>query len=77
MPLSGRRRVARTLPRSVRIWRSLPPTLNRWRKQFGGIKQEDKREMRRLQKENRRLKKIVADQLLDIEGLKHIHRGNW
>jgi putative transposase len=39
--------------------------------------QEDKREMRRLQEENRRLKKIVADQLLDMEGLKHIHRGNW
>jgi ribosome-associated protein YbcJ (S4-like RNA binding protein) len=35
------------------------------------------RELRRLQEENRRLKKIVADQALDIEGLKHINRGNW
>jgi transposase-like protein len=52
-------------------------TLHRWRNQFGGIKQEDMRELRRLQEENRRLKKIVADQLLDIEGLKHINRGNW
>jgi putative transposase len=35
------------------------------------------RELRRLQEENRRLKKIVADQALDIEGLKLINRGNF
>jgi transposase-like protein len=54
-----------------------PATLHRWRAQFGGIKQEDMRELRRLQEENRRLKKIVADQALDIEGLKLINRGNF
>jgi putative transposase len=53
------------------------PTYHRWRTQYGGLKQDDMRELRQLREENRRLKKIVADQALDIEGLKFVNRGNW
>ena len=52
-------------------------TFYRWRSQFGGIKQDDMRELKRLQDENRRLKKLVADQALDIAAYKEIAKGNW
>jgi transposase-like protein len=41
-------------------------TFYRWRSQFDGMKAEDMKELKRLEKENRRLKKLVADQALDI-----------
>jgi putative transposase len=52
-------------------------TFYRWRSQFGGIKAEDMKELKRLQEENRRLKKLVADQALDISAYKEIAKGNW
>jgi len=52
-------------------------TLYRWRSQFGGIKADDMKELKRLQEENRRLKKLVADQALDIAAYKEIAKGNW
>ena len=44
-----------------------PSTWFRWRNQFGGLKADDAKELRELRKENGRLKKIVADQALDID----------
>ena len=41
-------------------------TLDRWRKQFGGMKSEEARRLKDLEEENKRLKEIVADQALDI-----------
>ena len=35
------------------------------------------KELKRLQEENRRLKKLVADQALDISAYKEIAKGNW
>jgi len=51
-------------------------TFSRWRNQFGGMKAEDAKELRRLRDENARLKRMVADQALDIEMLKEVARGN-
>ncbi len=51
-------------------------TWHRWRNQFGGMKAEDAKELKELQRENQRLKKIVADQALDIEMLKELNRKN-
>ena len=51
-----------------------PSTWFRWRNQFGGLKSDDAKELRELRKENGRLKKIVADQALDIDMLKEITR---
>ena len=52
-------------------------TLHRWRLQFGGLKAADAKRLRELEKENVRLKRIVADQLLENQALKEIARGNW
>jgi len=52
-------------------------TFHRWRNQYGGMKADDAKELRDLRKENSRLKKIVADQVLDIDMLKELNRGNF
>ncbi|MDB4634764.1 transposase [Rubripirellula sp.] len=51
-------------------------TLSRWRSQYGGMKSEEAERLKALEEENNRLKKIVADQALDISMLKEITRGN-
>ncbi|QDS94206.1 Transposase [Roseimaritima multifibrata] len=51
-------------------------TLSRWRAQYGGMKSEEAKRLKTLEEENNRLKKIVADQTLDISMLKEITKGN-
>jgi len=51
-------------------------TLSRWRSQYGGMKSEEAKRLKSLEEENARLKKIVADQVLDISMLKEIAKGN-
>jgi transposase-like protein len=52
------------------------PTLNRWRSQYGGMKSEEAKRLKQLEEENQRLKRLVADQALDIQMLKEITKGN-
>jgi transposase len=52
-------------------------TFHRWRNQYGGMKAEEAKELRHLRDENGRLKRMVADQALDIEMLKEVARGNF
>lgn len=52
-------------------------TWHRWRNQYGGMKADDAKRLKELEKENTRLKKIVADQALDIDMLKELNRGNF
>lgn len=49
----------------------------RWKNQYGGMKSEEAIRLKKLEDENRRLKQLVADQVLDIQMLKHIAEGNW
>ncbi len=51
-------------------------TLNRWRSQYGGMKSEEAKRLKMLGEENNLLKKIVGDQVLDIQMLKEITKGN-
>ena len=51
-------------------------TLSRWRNQYGGMKSEEAKRLKTLEDENSRLKKLVAEQALDIEMLKEITKGN-
>jgi transposase-like protein len=51
---------------------STEQTFYRWRSQFGGMKAEEMKELKRLAEENRWLKKLVADQALDIAAYKEI-----
>jgi len=52
-------------------------TLFRWRKRFGGLTPSQAAELRQLQHENARLKKLVAQQALDIDILKDINAKKW
>jgi len=52
-------------------------TYYRWRQKYGGMQPEMAKELRALQKENARLKKMVADQALDMDILKEAAKGNW
>ena len=52
-------------------------TYYRWRQKYGGMKPEMAKELKTLQKENARLKKLVADQALDMDILKEAAKGNW
>ena len=52
-------------------------TLDRWRKQYGGMKSEEAVRLKKLEDENKRLKQLVADQALDIQALKIVAEGNW
>ena len=49
----------------------------RWRKVYGGMGLSQAKRLKDLEKENQRLKKIVADQALDLSILKEVNRGNF
>ena len=52
-------------------------TYERWRRQYGGMKSEEAKRLKELEDENKRLKRLVADQALDIQMLKFVSEGNW
>ena len=52
-------------------------TYHRWRAQYGGMKADDVKRLKELEVENARLKRIVADQSLEVQALKEIAKGNW
>ena len=51
-------------------------TYYRWRKEYGGLRVDQAHRLKELEKENGRLKKLVADQALDIQILKEAASGN-
>jgi putative transposase len=52
-------------------------TLFRWRKRFGGLDPGQAAELRQLQAENARLKKVVAQLMLDVDIMKEINAKKW
>ncbi len=52
-------------------------TFHRWRAQYGGMKADDVKRLKELERENARLKAIVADQALENRALKEIASGNF
>ena len=52
-------------------------TYYRWRKEYGGMGLSQAKRLKDLEKENQQLKKLVADQALDISILKEANRGNF
>lgn len=53
------------------------PTFNRWRNQYGGMKSPEVKRLKELEQENARLKKLVANQALDIDILMGVSKGNF
>lgn len=52
-------------------------TFYKWKAKFGGMEVSDVAKMRAIEDENRRLKRIVANQSLEIDALKIIAEGNF
>ena len=52
-------------------------TSYRWRREYGGMEVDQARRLKELDLENQRLKRLVADQALDISILKETSRGNF
>ena len=52
-------------------------TYYRWRQKYRGMAPEMSKQLKLLEKENSRLKKLVAEQALDMEILKEAAKGNW
>ena len=52
-------------------------TYCRWRKEYGGLRLDQAKRLRELEKENTRLKKLVADLSLDNSILKEVASGNF
>jgi len=51
-------------------------TFYRWRKEYGGLKMDQAKRMKELEKENGKLKRLVAELALDKQILKDIAEGN-
>jgi putative transposase len=52
-------------------------TFHRWRAQYGGMKGNDVKRLKELERENAQLKRIVADKEIEIDALKEVAKGNW
>jgi putative transposase len=52
-------------------------TYHRWRHQFGGMKADDVKRLKELERENATLKRIVADKELENVALREVAKGNW
>jgi putative transposase len=52
-------------------------TFYRWRQKYGGMQVDEAKRLRELEEENRRLKRIVADQALNLQVLKDVLGRKW
>ena len=52
-------------------------TFYRWRVRYGALKEDEAQRLKALEQENARLKRIVAEQALDISMLKDLSRGKF
>ena len=67
----------KTVPEVCREIEVSQQTYYRWRQKYGGMQPEMAKQLKALEKENARLKKMVAEQALDMEILKEAAKGNW
>ena len=67
----------RTIAEAVRQEDITEQTYYRWRKQYGAMSSDDAKKLKMLEKENVRLKRIIANQALDIEVLKDVTSKNF
>ena len=66
-----------TVPQAARQIGVTEQTYYRWRKEYGGLRLDQAARLKMLERENQRLKKIVADQAVDIAILKEAAEGNF
>jgi putative transposase len=66
-----------TIPQACKRLGISDQTFYRWRIRYGALKEDEAQRLKALEQENSRLKRIVADQALDISMLKDLQRGKW
>jgi putative transposase len=66
-----------SLPEVTRELGVSEATYHRWRNRYGGMNSTETKRLKELEKENARLKKIVAEQAVDISILKEVSKGNF
>jgi putative transposase len=66
-----------TIPQACKRIGVSDQTFYRWRTKYGALKEDEAHRLKALEQENGRLKKIVAEQALDISMLKDLQRGKW
>jgi transposase-like protein len=66
-----------TIPQACKRIGVSDQTFFRWRLRYGALKEDEAQRLKALEQENARLKRIVAEQALDISLLKDLQRGNW
>ena len=66
----------KTTPYACREVGITEQTYYRWRKEYGGLKLEQAKRLKELEKENARLKRLVAELSLDKQILQDVARGN-
>jgi putative transposase len=66
-----------TIPQTCKRLGISDQTFYRWRLKYGALKEDEAQRLKALEQENSRLKRIVAEQALDISLLKDLQRGNW
>lgn len=52
-------------------------TFHRWKQQYGALDIDEVKELKALREENARLKRVVADQALNIQVLKEVNAKKW
>ena len=67
----------KTIPEAAKELGISEQTYHRWRNQYGGMKADDAKRHKELERENATLKRIVADKELEVVALKEIAKGNW
>ena len=67
----------KTISEACRVLGITEQTYYRWRKEYGGMNTSDARRMKELEKENVRLKKLAAEQALDISILRDVNSKNF
>ena len=65
------------MPEVCKLLEITQQTYYQWGQKYGGMKPEMAKQLKTLEKENARLKKMVAEQTLDMEILKEASKGNW
>jgi transposase len=66
-----------TIPQACKRLGISEQTFYRWRLKYGALKEDEAQRLKALEQENTRLKRIVAEQALDISLLRDLQRGNW
>jgi transposase-like protein len=66
-----------TVPEVAKALEVSEATYHRWRNQYGGMKADEVKRLKELERENAQLKAIVADQALENRALKEVAKGNW